>query len=750
MSLSLLCQWLPLVSNRLARPEQPQRGARRLPGIPRRLFHVFVAGTFALLACGALWAQASRQAQPGQGSQQSFIQVHLQLPDGSAFEGVVRLRVLSAQGVEVAERSVSGTNDASLGEVEWGDYIVEASGPGFETVQQTVQIKMMSTFTIFITMKPSSSEKSESTGIAPPILAPAARKEMAKGVEQFRKNDMEAARKHFEKVLALAPANPDIHFLMGALELQEKNVAAAQEHLEKAIQLFPNHASSLELLGVMYCERGEPQNGVPLLEKAASLEDGSWKVHWKLGSAYLKVKEPEKARQQAERAIELGKGAAGEAYILRAMALVHLDQWDAAEASLVSFLHDQPNDSAAPQARNFLVQLHERQETEALKTLPLPLTQSVDFSAIAALRPSNAASKNSAWAKPGVDDLVPAVAPGVACSLPKVLNGAGKRVEQLVSNLEKFSAKEQVQHFSVDRKGELHSPEVRSYEYLAVVSHEPHSVIYLEEYRNGTLAPTVFPAGIATKGLPAMALIFHPQTSSDFDFVCEGLGETGGRPAWQVHFQQRPDRDARIHAFVISGHYYPFALKGRAWIDAGTFQVARLESELISPLPEIQVKQEHFSIQYEPVRFHSQNVQIWLPKTAELFVERNNTAFYRTHTFSHFQLFGVDVRQKIQAPKESYSFTNLSDREVIGKLTITPLPQRSLTPISISFKIPPLDSVSKVVGPGKDLDIPPDWIDSARFVYGGAPGIIEVSASLTNTSTLEIDPEPQLPAPPQN
>ena len=201
---------------------------------------------------------------------------------------------------------------------------------------------------------------------------------------------------------------------------------------------------------------------------------------------------------------------------------------------------------------------------------------------------------------------------------------------------------------------------------------------------------------------------------------------------------------------MISGHYYPFALKGRAWIDAGTFQVARLESELISPLPEIQVKQEHFSIQYEPGRFHSQNVQIWLPKTAELFVERNNTAFYRTHTFSHFQLFGVDVRQKIQAPKESYSFTNLSDREVIGKLTITPLPQRSLTPISISFKIPPLDSVSKVVGPGKDLDIPPDWIDSARFVYGGAPGIIEVSASLTNTSTLEIDPEPQLPVPPQN
>ena len=750
LTLSPLCAWLPPLSDRSARPKQLQRGARRLLGIPRRLFRVFVAGTIAVLACGSLWAQGSSRTQPGLGSQQAFVDVHLRLPDGSHFEGIARVRILSPQGLEVAEHAIAGVDEASLGEVQWGDYIVEASAPGFVTSQERVEVRTSGTCTVYLTLTPNDSDKSESPGITVSLLAPAARKEMAKGLEEFRKNDMKEARKHFEKVLAVAPANPDIHFLMGALELKENNAAAAQEQLTKAIQLFPNHAQSLELLGVMYCQRGEPQTGVPLLERAASLEDGSWKVHWKLASAYLQVKEPEKARQQAERAIELGKGAAGEAQVLRALAFAKLDQRDAAQAALETFVHDQPNDPAIPQARSLLVQLHDRREQEELEALPLPLREAADISAITAMPPASAASKNSAWAKPGVDDLVPPVAPGVSCSLPKVLNGAGKRVEELVSNLEKFSAKEQVQHFSVDRKGEMHSPEVRSYEYLAVVSHEPRNPIYLEEYRDGTLASTVFPAGIATKGLPAMALIFHPQMSSDFDFVCEGLGKTGGRPAWQVHFQQRADRESRIRAFVIAGHYYPLSLKGRAWIDAATFQVARLETELINPVPEIHFKQEHLSIQYEPVRFRSQNVQIWLPKTAELFVERNNAAFYRTHTFSQFQLFNVGVSQKFQAPKESYSFTNLSDREVSGQFTITPLPQHSLTPITITFTIPPMDSVSKVVGRGKDLNIPPDWIDSARFVYGGDPGIIEVNASLTKESTLEVDPEPQSPAAPQN
>jgi hypothetical protein len=317
----------------------------------------------------------------------------------------------------------------------------------------------------------------------------------------------------------------------------------------------------------------------------------------------------------------------------------------------------------------------------------------------------------------------------------------GKQVEELMSSLEKFSATERVNHFTVTRQGDLRAPQVRSFEYVVSVKQLPRGLIELDEYRDGSLDPSQFPASIATNGLPAMALVFHPQMSSDFNFVCEGMGQVSGNPAWQVHFQQKPDRPSRIHAYVINGNYYSVPLKGRAWIDAGTYQLARLEFELVKPMPEIHLLRERVSIDYAPVQFHSRNVQLWLPSHAELLISRDNKAFYRTHSFSNFQLFSVGTGQQLQVRKESYSFKNLTDGDVSGQLTITPKEGSSFNPVSITFTIPARQVVIKLVGPGKDLNISPDSIGSARFVYSGSPGAVQADAMLTKESTLEVVPE---------
>ena len=273
-------------------------------------------------------------------------------------------------------------------------------------------------------------------------------------------------------------------------------------------------------------------------------------------------------------------------------------------------------------------------------------------------------------------------------------------------------------------------------------------MIGLDEYRNGSLDPAQFPANVATDGLPAMAIVFHPQMISDFDFHCEGLGQASAAPAWQVHFQQNPHRPIRIRSYVVGGNYYPVALKGRAWIDAATYQVVRLESELVEPIPQIHFVRERLSIDYAPVEFFSRNVRLYLPSHAELLMVKDKSAFYRTHTFSNFQLFSVGTEQKIATPKESYTFTNLSDQDVSGQLTVTPLLGHSLKPISITFTIPPRATVHKIVGPGKDLNISADLIDSARFVYAGVSGAIQGNATLTSVSTLEIVPESENPTAP--
>jgi tetratricopeptide (TPR) repeat protein len=700
---------------------------------------LWLVAFLALVGSQNLWAQEAGQSSGGRAG----VSVQLVLPDGRHFNGTGRIRLLTLEGVQAAEGQVDMNGHSNISDLIPNTYIVEASAPGFATVRETISLETKwSQANVILTMKPAETEKAEPATLAAPILAPKARKELEKGLQSFRQNDMVHARKHFEKALVMAPGNPDVQFLMGVLELQEKNEAAAIDRLQKAIQIFPNHALSLQTLGEIYCEQDRVQDAIPLLQKAASVEEGSWKAHWKLGRAYLQANEPSKALQQADRALALGKAGAGQAHILKAEALADLGRWEAAGASLEKFVAGQPKDPSIAEARSVLAVIQQHEREELMKTA-LAQNGAAGLTEISDLRPRVPGLRSLSWEPPGIDDFVPKVAPGVPCSLPRVLSSASEAVRQLMDNLEKFSAKEEVKHYPVNRWGQMLAPQSRSFDYVVLVT-QSNSIIQLEEYRNGSLNPDQFPAQIATQGLPAMALIFHPQMSGDYDFVCEGLGSAEGRAAWQIHFEQRRDRPNRMRAYVIGGNYYSVALKGRAWIDAETYQAVRLETESILKMPNIRLRREQLAINYAPVKFHSRDLELWLPQTAELFVERDKYAFYRTHTFSDFQFFSVGTDQKIQPPKESYSFTNLSNQEILGRLTITPVMERSITPISITFTIPPQASVIKTVGRGKDLDIPPDWIASARFVYQGAPGVVEGDALLTKASTLEIVPEPQL------
>jgi len=330
---------------------------------------------------------------------------------------------------------------------------------------------------------------------------------------------------------------------------------------------------------------------------------------------------------------------------------------------------------------------------------------------------SNGTVERNYWMAHELDVVVPPVNASVACPTEKVLQGVGERMEEFTSNLERFAATELVQHYVVSGEKLKGAPD-----------------------RNGQAGPDQFPAHVATLGLPAMALLFHPQLAADFNFVCEGLGEWEGRPVWQVHFAQRDDRPVRMRAYVVNGRVFDVRMDGRAWIDPGSLQVIRMESELMAPIPQIELTAEHVAIDYEPVQFRTQKIQIWLPRQGELYVERRGHRYYRKHTFSDFQVFNVDTSQSIQAPKESYSFTNTSDRDISGVLTVVPLTGAADRPITLKFTVPARGRVFKVVGPGKDVNLPVAEVGSATFAHNGGDGSIKVDANLARQTTLDVIP----------
>jgi len=351
-----------------------------------------------------------------------------------------------------------------------------------------------------------------------------------------------------------------------------------------------------------------------------------------------------------------------------------------------------------------------------------------------------AALEPDPWNPHGLALAVPPVNPQMACPLEQVLSGVGRRMAEYISTLEKFTATEVVEHYPFDASGKRKKPETRKFAYVVSVNQDESGFFRLEEYRNGSDDNSQFPAHTASIGLPALDLVFHPSLATDFDFQCEGLGQWAGHYFWQVHFAQRINKPVRIRIYTVNERTFPVMLEGRAWIDPGNYQVVHLETELLRPIPEIGLTLEHISLDYAPVQFRSTGQELWLPQLAELYVERHQRRYYRRHTFSEFALFNVDTSQTIRAPRGSYTIVNLSDRDLSGELTVTPATDTGRQAITLRVNLPAHGSVVAVVGPGKDVDLPPELVGSATLVHNGKPGEIKIEAHLVNGNLIDVIP----------
>jgi hypothetical protein len=259
----------------------------------------------------------------------------------------------------------------------------------------------------------------------------------------------------------------------------------------------------------------------------------------------------------------------------------------------------------------------------------------------------------SSWFPPDVDEKVPPVDQGATCALGEVLEKAGKRAQALIQNVERFTASEFLKHETIDKWGRAARAETRKFDYVAAIEEPKPGFLIFEEYRDSGGSAAAFPDGVATNGLPAMALIFHPYYASNFEMNCEGLARWNGMPAWQVHFRQRRDKPNTVRSYRLglTGPSYPVAMKGRAWILADSFEIARLETDLIAPVPQIKLVAEHTAIEYGPVEFHNRDVVMWLPQSAEVYYDWRGKRIHRRHSFSNYMLFEVDEKQHIAEPK---------------------------------------------------------------------------------------------------
>jgi hypothetical protein len=245
---------------------------------------------------------------------------------------------------------------------------------------------------------------------------------------------------------------------------------------------------------------------------------------------------------------------------------------------------------------------------------------------------------------------MPPVESTAACPLRTIEREAGKRVSGFVDAVNRIAATESLENEVVDRFGHPVRHTSRSFSYVASVEQIRPGFYTMEEYRNGSMDLDQFPEGIATLGLTALVMVFHPVYVENYDLVCEGLSRRRGGLAWQVHFRQKPDMPARLRSYRVNNASYPISLRGRAWISTDTFEIERLETDLVSPVPKIKLRAEHIALEYMPVQFLSHHTELWLPESADLYFDFAHHRMHRRHYFRDYMLFTVDEHQQISLP----------------------------------------------------------------------------------------------------
>ena len=546
-------------------------------------------------------------------------------------------------------QTTDGNSESAFVGLQFGHYVLEVSAVGYLTVRKEFQlVTQNSTYTQIITLDPDPAAVNlKADDRAMPSKA---RKNAKRGVSALKSGNLNAAEKWLDAAYKTVPSNSDLNFLLGYLYFQRKDYVNAQTFLGSAANLNPRDAQALTLLGRLGLQQGDYVGASNALRKAVEADSDYWMAHHFLADAYLKQRDFEKAREQSLLAIGDGKIKGNPSKLVLGQALVNLGQEKEGIQTLQSYVDESPKNPIVPQVRNLIAELESRGPAPVNisgQTRTLASVTGVD-SLLASPEPTFSVKP---WQPPGVDDVKPLVAQSVACPYDKVMQGSALGVQQLVDDVSRISAIEHLLHERLDEMGNPLTKDTRQFNYVASFSQSTPGYVAVDEFREEHLGVADFPDKIASSGFATLALVFHPTLRDNFEMVCEGLGDWRGQATWLVHFRQRDDRPARIHDYKVGSTIRSLKLKGRAWVTADKFQIVRIESELVSPEPELRLASEHQVVEYGPVPFAKRNLQLWLPQSAELYLDFRKNRYYRRHSFDHYMLFSVDADEKRKEPK---------------------------------------------------------------------------------------------------
>jgi hypothetical protein len=467
------------------------------------------------------------------------------------------------------------------------------------------------------------------------------------GLRLLDKDNPEEAAPLLAEVAGRNPGCVECGTLAGLVELETGAWSSADSNLMRASHLTvaaraaaPAHGSSslpepLIALGDLEIWRGElPKAAITFLEALALQPDQPLALQ-ELGRTFMLQRKMAAADRYLERA--LAHGGNPEGHLLRAQALIELNQPGKAQQQIDAYLGGHKPKDLPMGPREFMTLLSKRIE---LESRPGGATV-VDRSPAELVSATPELKGLSAVADPAATE--------------SVLREVGLGVEAIFEGFPNTSVQEEVEMQRLHADGKVADSLKQHFQYL-LVSSSSSDTLLLNEFRADTGGTPTMPGlpdrdFMVTSGFASIPLVFHPEYQPGSDFRLLGHQQVKGHDALVIAFAERPATAKMLEEFALKSQRVVVLTQGLAWVDPDTFQILRMRTELLKPAPEVRLSAQTTDVSYGPVTFKSRNQTLWLPRDVSVTVHWNGRVYRNLHHYSDYQLFQVGTREKTKAPK---------------------------------------------------------------------------------------------------
>src|SRR5215813_2370364 len=384
---------------------------------------------------------------------------------------------------------------ASFPNMSGGGYEVEVQATGYKTAHERAELVGGTSSTVYVYMTPEGTPDATGPVDQRSVMTPKLQKEMDRALEAIRNKKYDEARKHLLLASKMAPASPEIEYLMGMVDYAEKNLEPAAAHFEKTLNLAPNHEKALVSLARLRMDTHDYQKSVTHLETAIQNNAKNSQAHLLLAVCYIKLENFSKARVEALATGDLDKSKVPPMHLLAAKTYVMENNLPAASVALKTFIREFPNDKGIAEANQILENIAKAGSTNTPAANVVASTIEM-----AAAQPSASLTIKQPWAPADIDERLPAVAPDVVCSTEDVVQRVRNRSELALGVFKEFATTEKIEHQEIDALGNPEQVKSQNFSYMILIHHSNPDYHFVEERRDGEDSLTSFPSSLATRG----------------------------------------------------------------------------------------------------------------------------------------------------------------------------------------------------------------------------------------------------------